>query len=260
MASRFVTLCLAAAAAASSTFVPRTANATEFDPERGLLPGEVLLVDAEHMEVVDHDAWSAMLASEGILASPPKIDHSLLDFEAPSEEELKQLEARQSSCSSTTAVVITRTDRFYDWDLQMSPVVVTGGNPFTIALTSTYTVTDTITVNGGITPTVVTGYLTANFGISGSRSWSTAQAIAVTGTISARHTGVLVNNPYKTRRYGRVMRGCLGRQTQIGTFMSDAYEEGSYGGVKWIRGSITPCEKPGVHRPLTRCQGSGEFR
>ncbi|KAL0931228.1 uncharacterized protein CTRU02_213963 [Colletotrichum truncatum] len=211
------------------------------------------------VEVVNQDTYSAMLASQGILSSVPEIDHSLLDFEAPSEEEIKELDARQASCSSTTAVIITRTDRFYDWDLQMSPVVIAGSNNFDISLTSTYTVTDTITVNGGITPTVVTGYLTANFGISGSRSWATAQAIMVKGTITAKHTGVMVNNPFKTRRYGRVMRGCLGRQTQIGTFMSDAYEEGSYGGVKWIRGAITPCEKPGVHRPLSRCQGSGNF-
>ncbi|TKW48484.1 hypothetical protein CTA1_5578 [Colletotrichum tanaceti] len=46
-----------------------------------------------------------------------------------------------------------RTDRFYDWDLQMSPVIVTGANPATIAHSSTYTVTDTIAVNGAFSPT-----------------------------------------------------------------------------------------------------------
>ncbi|KAL3297340.1 hypothetical protein RB213_011248 [Colletotrichum asianum] len=264
MASRFVTVCLAAVAAASPVFVPRTTNGTKFDPERGLFPGEVLLVGHEHMEVVDKDSYSAMLSTSGILSSPPDVDRSLLDFEEPTEEEpteeeLKQLDARQASCDMTTAVVITRTDRFYDWDLQMSPVSIAGGNPIDISLTSTYTVTDTLTITGGFSPTIVTGYLTSNFGVSGSRSWATAQAIMVRGTVSAHHTGVMVNNPFKTRRYGRVMRGCLGKQTQIGTFMSDAYEEGSYGGVKWIRGAITPCEKPGVHRPLSRCQGGGNF-
>ncbi|CCF32331.1 hypothetical protein CH063_00788 [Colletotrichum higginsianum] len=259
MATRFLTLCLATAAAAAPAFVPRTINGTAFDVERGLLPDEILLFGEDHMEVVHKDAFAAMLATEGVLHQPPSVDHALLDFVAPSEEELNKLEARQASCSTTTAVIIDRTDRFYDWDLQMSPVVVTGANPATIAHSSTYTVTDTITVNGGFSPTIITGYLTANFGISGSRSWSSATAITVTGTISARHTGVMVTNPFKTRRYGRVMRGCLGRQTQIGTFMSDAYQEGSFGGVRWITGTLSHCEKPGVHRPLTRCMGSGAF-
>ncbi|KZL80129.1 hypothetical protein CI238_05437 [Colletotrichum incanum] len=259
MAFRLVTLCLATAVAAAPAFVPRTINGTEFDPERGLVAGEVLLYDMDHMEVVHEEFYAAMLASEGILAKAPEVDHSLLDFEAPTEEEIKKLDARQTSCGTTTSVVITRTDRFFDWDLQMSPVVIAGANPMDISYASTFTVTDTITINGAFSPTLVKTYLTANFGISGSRSWATATAITIKGTISARHTGVMVNNPFKTRRYGRVMRGCLGSQTQIGTFMSDAYEEGSYSGVRWVRGAITPCEKPGVHRPLTRCQGSGSF-
>ncbi|TDZ13823.1 hypothetical protein C8035_v002395 [Colletotrichum spinosum] len=262
MASRFVTLCLAAVAAATPitpVFVPRAVNGTAFDPERGVVPGEVLLVDGDHMEVVHQDVYKTMLASEGILHSPPEVDRSLLDFEAPTEEELNRLEARQASCDWTTAITITRTDRFYDWDLQMSPVNIARANPIDISLTSTYTVTDTLTVTGSVSPTVITGWLTASFGISGSRSWATAQAIMVRGTISAGHTGCMVNNPFKTRRYGRVMRGCLGKQTQVATFMVDTYEEGSYAGVKWIRGAITPCEKPGVHNPLSRCQGGENF-
>ncbi|KAJ0159030.1 hypothetical protein CTA2_10451 [Colletotrichum tanaceti] len=235
MATRFLTLCLATAVAAAPAFVPRTLNGTAFDVERGLLADEILLFGKDHLEVVHKDAFAAMLATEGVLHQPPGVDRSLLDFVAPSEEdqELKRLEARQ----------------FYDWDLQMSPVIVTGANPATIAHSSTYTVTDTIAVNGAFSPTIVTG----------SRSWSTATAITVTGTISARHTGIMVTNPFKTRRYGRVMRGCLGRQTQVGTFMSDAYREGSFGGVRWITGVLSHCEKPGVHRPLTRCMGSGSF-
>ncbi|GJC87434.1 hypothetical protein ColLi_10272 [Colletotrichum liriopes] len=152
MAFRLVTLCLATAVAAAPAFVPRTINGTEFNPERGLVAGEVLLYDMDHMEVVHEEYYATMLATEGILANAPEVDHSLLDFEAPTEEEIKKLDARQTSCGTTTSVVITRTDRFFDWDLQMSPVVVAGANPMDISYASTFTVTDTITVNGAFSP------------------------------------------------------------------------------------------------------------
>ncbi|KAK1712131.1 hypothetical protein BDP67DRAFT_555694 [Colletotrichum lupini] len=244
MASCLITVCLVAIVAASPAFVPRTTNATKFDPERGISPGEVLLVGHDRMEVLNQYDYSAMVTASGILSSPPDIDHSLLDFDEPTGE-TKHFDSRQASCDMTTAVVITRTDRFYDWDLQMSPVSIAGGNPVDI-------ITDTLTTTGSFSPTIIKGFLAANFGFR-------APTIMVKGTVSAHHTGVMVNNPFKTRGYGRVLRGCLGGQTQIGTFMSDAYEEGSYGGVKWIRGAITLCEKRGVHRPLSRCHGRGNF-
>ncbi|KAL0929984.1 uncharacterized protein CTRU02_214804 [Colletotrichum truncatum] len=259
MAFRFVMLCLAAVVVASPVFTPRAMNGTAFDPERGLLNGEVLLVDGDHMEVVNQEAYFAMLASEKILASVPEVDHSLLSFKTPSEEEVNNLDSRQIDCDDIHAITITKTEQFYDWDLQMSPVVIAQAKEVTISLTETYTVTDTITINGGFNPTIIQSYLTSTLGVAVSRSWATASAIMVRGTISAGHTGCMVNNPFKTRRYGKIMRGCLGRQTQVGAFMSDVYEEGSYNGVKWVKGAITNCEKEGVHRPLTRCQGSGEF-
>ncbi|UQC75205.1 uncharacterized protein CLUP02_01858 [Colletotrichum lupini] len=182
MASCLITVCLVAIVAASPAFVPRTTNATKFDPERGISPGEVLLVGHDRskwrdqpsstfppiflvsmrckslaqnasLEVLNQYDYSAMVTASGILSSPPDIDHSLLDFDEPTGE-TKHFDSRQASCDMTTAVVITRTDRFYDWDLQMSPVSIAGGNPVDISLTSTL----------HFSPTIIKGFLAANFG------------------------------------------------------------------------------------------------
>ncbi|TKW48278.1 hypothetical protein CTA1_12168 [Colletotrichum tanaceti] len=125
MATRFLTLCLATAVAAAPAFVPRTLNGTAFDVERGLLADEILLFGKDHLEVVHKDAFAAMLATEGVLHQPPGVDRSLLDFVAPSKEdqELKRLEARQSSCQATTAVVIdTRLKKTHGYPFGFKPI------------------------------------------------------------------------------------------------------------------------------------------
>ncbi|KAK1968688.1 hypothetical protein LY78DRAFT_679112 [Colletotrichum sublineola] len=102
--------------------------------------------------------------------------------------------------------------------------------------------------------------LRSSLGIDYTRSWTTQQGYLIRGTVDDGYTGVVVSRPWTNRRYGRTFQGCVGNLRQTGTFMADSHEEGSYEGVSWVGGAITACIKRQSSIPLSRCQGSGNFR
>lgn len=207
-------------------------------------------------EVLGIDAYKAILEENGVSLTAPPIDHELLAFDEEEEFNTTDPSLVKRQCAST-AMLITKTERFTDWDLQMTPILAAKSRDMTISVTQTYTVTDTLTVSGSFSPTIITGWLSGQVGASVSRSWATATAITVGGTVSAGNTGAMVNNPWKTRRYGQVRQGCIGSQKVVATFMSDTYESGSYRGVSWIKGAISMCERRGALSRVPRCQGGG---
>jgi hypothetical protein len=81
--------------------------------------------------------------------------------------------------------------------------------------------------------------------------------INIEGTVPNGYSGVMITKSIKTRRFGRVLTGCLGVQIEKGTFQADSYQEGSYAGVKWVSGAITMCTKKEFS--LSRCNGLGNF-
>jgi hypothetical protein len=198
-----------------------------------------------------------MLKAENITIGRPPIDHDLMKIDDDEEDVNGTDTSLAKRQCSVTAMLITRTDRFSDWDMQMSPIVSARNRDATISVTQTYTVTDTLTVSGSFSPTVITNWLTGQVGASVSRSWATATAITVGGTVASGNTGAMVVNAWKTRRYGEVRQGCIGSQRVVATFMSDTYESGAYRGVSWIRGPISLCERPGFLNRVPRCQGGG---
>jgi hypothetical protein len=221
------------------------------------------------VEVVHVSVWEKLLESEGIDINTPEIDTAFLESGdqyaknniVERDEEAHPLTARQSSCSSTTSYVTDTTQRFVDWDVQMSPVVIGAGrNGIDVSVASSFSVANSVSASAGLDIKAIKDRLGASFGVSYSRTWTTQATVTVRGTIFPGETGVVITRPWKNRRYGRTFRGCVGSLVQTGTWMADSYEEGSYDGVKWISGAITVCIKNQSGIPLSRCNGSGNFR
>jgi hypothetical protein len=139
----------------------------------------------------------------------------------------------------------------------MSPVVIGTGNGMDVSVSSGYTVGNSISVSAGLDLSLIKDKLGSSVGIDYTRTWSTQTVVTVKGTVANGYSGVMITKPIKTRKSGRVLKGCLGSQTQEGTFAADSYEDGSYSGVKWVSGAITMCTKKEF--PLSRCTGSGNF-
>lgn len=163
-------------------------------------------------------------------------------------------------CNSNFQYVIDKTQRFVDWDVQMSPVIIGAGNGgIDVTISKSYAIANSVSVSAGIDLTLIKDRLKAGLNIDYSRTWTTTQGYLVRGNVAAGQTGVVITRPWTNRRYGRTFQGCVGSLRQTGTFMANSHEDGSYEGVTWVAGAITMCTKKQSSIPLSRCNGGGNF-
>lgn len=205
------------------------------------------------VEVVHESVYHNLMAAQGHSLNAPETEV----FPVGSAKHNRTIHARDD-CGYTTAVITDKTQTFVDWDVQMSPVVIgTGTTGMDVSVMSGYTVSNSVSVSAGLDLNFIKDKLGGSVGIDYSRTWTTQTAVTVKGTVADGYSGVMITKPIKTRKTGRVLKGCLGSQTEDGTFSADSLEDGSYAGVKWISGAITMCSKKEF--PLSRCSGSGNF-
>ncbi|GKT62608.1 hypothetical protein ColTof4_01770 [Colletotrichum tofieldiae] len=267
VSARLFALLAAAAAAVSAAPIADLelpTNVTE-SVDRDLRNGEMVIFGAEgRSHIITEDTWSLLLKTLDVLPEPPAVDEEWLKAgegltEIPVNITEGGLDKRD--CNSNYQTVVDRTQRFVDWDVQMSPVVIGAGSKgIDITISKSYSIANTVSVSGGIDLGLVKDRLKASLGVDFSRTWTTTQGYLIRGTVDDGYTGVVITRPWTNRRYGRTFQGCVGSLRQTGTFMADSREEGSYEGVSWVGGAITACIKKQRSIPLTRCNGSGAFR
>ncbi|KAK2059375.1 hypothetical protein LY76DRAFT_570912 [Colletotrichum caudatum] len=267
VSARFVALLAAAAAAVSAAPVanldlPAT-NHTE-QADRNLRNGELVVFGAGgRTHVVTEDTWNLLIKTMGIQPEPPAVDEEYLNFKPadPLPEVPYNATLGKRDCSGDVQLVIDKNQRFVDWDVQMSPVVIGAGSKgIDITIAKYWSISNSVSVSAGLDFSFIKDRLRGSLGVDYTRSWTTQQGYLIRGTVDDGYTGVVVSRPWTNRRYGRTYQGCPGSLRQTGTFMADSHEDGSYEGVSWVGGAITACIKRQRGIPLTRCQGGGEFR
>ncbi|KLU85828.1 hypothetical protein MAPG_04848 [Magnaporthiopsis poae ATCC 64411] len=257
---------LACALAATAVAAPTSENPAS-DVAAKLQPGEYMLIKGDQQEVANETTLHEYLKAQGIALERPEVDQEWLNFK-PDPEAMANLSApaltpRQSSCRTTTSIVVDKTERFQDWDVQMSPVVLGAGKEgIRCSIESGWTTTNSVQVSAGLDWTFIKDKLGSSFGINYSRSWSSSGSTSYSTVIHRGEAGTWTITPWTNRRYGRTFRGCPGSLVQTGTFMADSHEDGSYEGHKWVSGYISACIKkaPGRGQALTRCHGRGTFK
>ncbi|KAK6208531.1 hypothetical protein QIS74_12049 [Colletotrichum tabaci] len=243
----------------------RGLNATKRNSDRRLAPGEVLLFGKDSAEVIQLDKWHKLVESKGYLPEPPAWNQSWIDdakdlAPIPYDESIHGSGPEKRDCAHTFSIVTDKKERFVNWDVQMSPVVIGYGKGIDVTVSKSYSVADAVTVSAGLDLKVIKDRLGASLGVSVSRTWTTQQGYMIRGTIEDGETGVVISTPWTNRYYGRAFQGCVGSMKQTGTWIADSYEEGSYEGVDWVAGAITVCAKKQKSIPLSRCNGSGDFK
>lgn len=86
---------------------------------------------SDSVETIKQSDWLSTLEAAGILLEKPAVDEAFLnatDLSADIFKSNETLTKRQASCDGTFAVVTDTTQRFVDWDVQMSPVVCAVGD------------------------------------------------------------------------------------------------------------------------------------
>lgn len=199
---------------------------------------------------------------EGVLLERPETNHDYLNFTADATPlDLSHLPpSKRQACVDTYVTVVDAKQRFVDWDVQMCTVACGDGGPMDIWVQAGFSVANSIAVSIGLTPTLVKDYLGMSVGVSFETTYTTSASVQTKGTVDRGNCGTMITQPLVTRRYGRVMRGCIGAMRTLGTFMADDHGHGQYNGVPWIEGSVTMCAKPGSLPPLTLCRGKGVFK
>jgi len=249
------------------TNVTSTLNSTVWYPGYILRPDEVLLVGNGRMEVIHETLYNSLIATKALfnidsLDSLAPLENTLID---EIEEEVHDvvngtqsaLEAR-GGCVSRTNTVTDTTQHFVGWDVQMSPIVYASGPRTTITVTQGYSISNAVTVGvAGDNPIVKEG-LKAAFKVDYQRTWTSSYSASIMSEITPGHYGTMVSKPTTTRRYGRVLKGCVGAQKVSSKFMADSFDEGQHAGIKWVAGVIQLCQK--TTSPLTRCNGAGTFK
>lgn len=195
-----------------------------------------------------------MLESMAIQSEVPPIDESWLNFTSEA-----SLQARDDDDCTDMVVVTDRSERFVDWDVQMSPVIIGAGTGIDLFVANSYSVSNTVTVSAGIDYKIVKDILGVSFRIDYSYTWTTQTTIQTKTTVQQGQAGVMITMPFKNRKYGRSFCGRPGSLVQAGTWIADSYENQTYNGVSWVAGAITGCIKNQTTLPLTRCNGEGEF-
>lgn len=197
-----------------------------------------------------------------ILPEPPAIDYEWIKAgDAFSMANNTDAALDKRDCDSNYQTVVDRKERFVDWDVQMSPVVIGAGSKgIDITISKSWSISNSVSVSAGIDLTLIKDRLKSSLGVNYSQSWTTQQGFLIRGTIDNGETGVVITRPWTNRVYGRTFQGCVGSLRQTGTFMADSHEEGTYENVNWVGGAITACIKNQRSIPLSRCNGSGNFR
>ncbi|OHE99321.1 hypothetical protein CORC01_05362 [Colletotrichum orchidophilum] len=261
---RLLSILMATAVSAAPLLDERDLNLTKWSPDRKLNGDEIVLIGKDREEVIQVEQWHKLLESEGILPEAPEYDHDWIAAGAnmsalPYDPEIHGHGPQKRDCAHTFSFVTDKTQRFVDWDVQMSPVVIGPMGGMDVTISKSYSVADSVSVSAGLSPTAIKSYLSASIGISYTRTWTTTQGYLIRGNVAQGYTGTVVSTPWTTRRYGRAFQGCPGSLAQTGTWTADSHEEGSYEGVSWVSGAITMCIKHQSGIPLSRCHGSGNF-
>ncbi|KAG6361213.1 hypothetical protein INS49_009437 [Diaporthe citri] len=267
---RFITLLSAFAAAVSAAPAPviddsdAALNITE-TLDRDLRNGEMIVFGSGgRTAIITEATWKLLLKVEGVEAETPEIDHDYIKAgEGLAEIPVNHTDIAlgKRDCNANYQFVVDRQQRFVDWDVQMSPVVIgSGSKGIDITISKSYAISNGVTAGGSFDMSTLVKKLGLTFKVDYTRTWTTTQGYLIRGTVDAGYTGVVITRPWTNRKYGRTFQGCVGALKQTGTFMADSHEEGSYEGVTWVGGAITACIKKQSSIPLSRCNGSGNFR
>lgn len=81
-----------------------------------------------------------------------------------------------------------------------------------VTVTQGYSVTNGLTVGGGLDYTFTKDILKGALKIDYSHSWTTTYQAAMAYEVTEGYSGTVVTKPTVTRRTGRILKGCIGRQ------------------------------------------------
>ncbi|KAL1862901.1 hypothetical protein Daus18300_008231 [Diaporthe australafricana] len=232
--------------------LPQEYNSTAWVPGTVLKAHQVLLFGEDRAEVVDQDTWTDLIEPQLNQLHAAAVSNEIVSRDEHWDE--------KRECQVITSAVTDKTENFVDWDVQMSPVLHGVGARTVVTVTQGYSVTNGLSVGGGLDYTFTKDILKGALSIDYTHSWTTTYQASMAYEVTEGYSGTVVTKPTVTRRSGRILKGCIGAQTSQGTFQATSHLEGQRGGLTWVQGNISLCQKKIADgAPLSRCNGGGNF-
>lgn len=153
---------------------------------------------------------------------------------------------------SSTVIIKNPASRFLGWDILMSSVLK---GPSSIAVTSGYEISNSISVGTSATFTLVKDFLESSLSIDYTSSWTSSQSQQFTANVPEGKYGAFVSNPWTNRQSGNVFEGVIGSEGSLTYYQADSFESKSFDNLAWVDGVISLCT--GDSFPMKRCLGDG---
>ncbi|KAH7370956.1 hypothetical protein BKA66DRAFT_444366 [Pyrenochaeta sp. MPI-SDFR-AT-0127] len=168
---------------------------------------------------------------------------------------------RRAGAGDVRLVVPLSNQDFINWDVPMSPIIQTKGDPATVAIASGQQIANGYTAGGGATLQLVPEFLAIE-GHGDKVHTTTATVLGtVTFTIPRQKFGLVVSQPRTFRKRGFVWNGRPGRSS-ADYWQFDSYNGATFnlngGQLKWVHGIITTCTS--TTYPVKFCIGNGFHR
>ncbi|TQS34245.1 hypothetical protein Golomagni_05379 [Golovinomyces magnicellulatus] len=161
-------------------------------------------------------------------------------------------------CVQHQVVTMKPVERFVDWDVLMSGVILAPPNrTASVNVGEGYRMTNKLNVPASISRKFIETFLSKALKVGFDDVWTTTSGTGFAFTIPPGYFGAIVSNPMTTRYSGYLDSGCIGSSERT-EFSSDTYTSQDFEGLSWVEGVIGLCV--GKTFPLPRCIGDGFLR
>ncbi|APA11647.1 hypothetical protein SS1G_05102 [Sclerotinia sclerotiorum 1980 UF-70] len=240
----FLTSLLMGSSMVAAAVVPR-----EIDESKILLFG----VDGR-TEVMDKAEFMALHEAD-LTAAPGPLELSERSLNETIEMEIEAAQLSKRGCKSYSIVRPNPDQKFLNWDVRMSDILHATDRDATLGVTKGHSIANAIGVSISMTQTLIESVLSATYGITYTETWTNTYTTAYTFTVPKGKYGVVVSNPWTTRRSGNIDIGCIGVRGQKSTYQADSYESNDYQGLSWVSGTISLCTSDS--HSIHYCIGNG---
>ncbi|RKF77905.1 putative celp0028 effector like protein [Golovinomyces cichoracearum] len=200
-------------------------------------------------ETVDREKYMAQMRRIPIATQEQHYNNK-----TESEDDMKKSSIRKP-CTEYNVFTMKRVEKFVDWDVIMSGVVLAPPNrTASISISESYRISNKINVPVGIRGKIVEKFLSKALKIGLDNVWTTTKNTGFAFQIPPGKYGAVVSNPLTTRHSGYLDSGCIGSSERT-EFSSDSYSSKDFEGLSWVEGVIGLCV--GKTFPLPRCIGEG---
>ncbi|KAK2023435.1 hypothetical protein LX32DRAFT_644582 [Colletotrichum zoysiae] len=207
----------------------------------------VLFMDDGSTKVMKADRWAEIERR----APLPPVPEGYTNKPEPAEPSSN---LTRRGCEWSAEAQILTDDTFVGPDIAVSPVVSSFGAISDVSVASGYSVSNMIQVTVGAELTLIEKVLSTSLSVSYAYTWTTTETTTLRFTMVANNYGLVVSQPSVRRVTGNMLSGCTDSPT-VTPFISDTYEDQSYGHLSWVKGVIRLCNS--TVYPVPFCSGEG---